>query len=236
MKKLVLLAAVLMIPVASADVLYDSLSIVDNQAYNAGNGDAISGMAVFGSISDLDACDDFTINQGYELDTVTRDYVTFLGGTPATGLLVEVFADLGGYPGETPVGSYMATGGEVSGSSWSDTIFGLLGRRLTATIPDGAIVLGPGTYYIDMLPVDTTANGDWYYTVRGAVSGSDSFGRDGYADHGNNYNGGYGSTNWVSFNSLGYGAGDISQQITGTVPEPASLALLGLGLVLLRRR
>ena len=43
MREFVLAALILALPAASAEVLYDSLSIVDNQEYFAANGDAIGG-------------------------------------------------------------------------------------------------------------------------------------------------------------------------------------------------
>lgn len=204
-----------------ANVIYSTLSFADNQTYDSGNGNAYSGIAIFGSVQDLQLCDDFSTTSDNVLTHVTADFVTFLGGTPAGGLQVDVFQDLGGVPSEAPVASQTVP--VTSASSWTDTLFGLAGRRLGA---DVNIPLAANTsYYIMIQPVDLTNNGDWYYQIRdlNSFNGGDAYGRDGGRG-----GAGYGTLTWRSMNSLGFGVGDTGMEIQA-VPAPAALALLGLG-------
>lgn len=169
------------------------------------------------------------------MTSMVEDAVTFFGATPADGLLVEFFEDLGGFPAEAPAACYFATGGEVAVSGFSDTIFGLLGVRMTADISGGGIVLGAGTWWASLVPTDDSSGGDWYYTVRNTaeVILADSHGRDGGGDHGTDcsvgyggYGGGYGFSDWTSFGTIGFGAGTSSRQISGDLGGVPRLRLI----------
>lgn len=213
----------------AGNIIYSSLDMVDNQTYNAGNGDANSGLGAFGVLYDLQVADDFTTTNDNVITNVTADYLTFFGANPADGLRVSIFDDVGGAPSNTASFSTVAP---VTGfSTFSDTVFGLVGTRISA---DVNIPLAANTsYYIMIQPVDTTSSGDWYFIARqtGRQSGGDAYMRDG-----TNGNGGYGFSNWTSANNAGFGAGDASMQIMA-VPAPGAMALLGLGgLVATRRR
>jgi O-acetylhomoserine/O-acetylserine sulfhydrylase-like pyridoxal-dependent enzyme len=61
MRKALVIALLVLPLAASADVIYDSLKIADQQLYDSGNGNWIGGMQVFGSNNDLQLADDFTI-------------------------------------------------------------------------------------------------------------------------------------------------------------------------------
>lgn len=219
-----------------ADVVYDTLKYVDTQNYGAGNGNAISGRAIFGTVFDLGLADDFELDGDYTMTSAVEDSVTFFGATPADGVLVEFFDDLGGFPAESPSACYLATGGEVSNTGFSDTIFGLLGVRLAADVSGGGIVLGAGTHWASIVPVDDSSGGDWYYAVRNTseVLGADSHGRDGGGDHGTDcsagyggYSGGYGTSDWTSFGAIGFGAGTVSRQLSGDLGGTPRLRLTG---------
>jgi hypothetical protein len=211
-----------------SNVIYSTLSFVDNQTYDAGNGNAYSGMAVFGQILDLQLADDFATTSDNVITQVTGDYVTFFGGTPANGLQVDVWTHTANGPGSLVASQTAAVS---AAGSYFDTIFGLAGRRLTANVN---IPLAANTnYYIMIQPVDLSASGDWYYQIRDLNSaiGGDSYGRDG--GRGGT---GYGTFNWTSMTNLGFGRGDTGMEVRA-VPAPGALALLGLGgLAATRRR
>jgi hypothetical protein len=209
-------------------VIYDTLNIANNQSYDNGNGNAYSGTAIFGSVQDLQLCDDFSTTSDNVITQVTADYLTFFGGTPAGGLQVDIFQNNSGTPSEAAL--FSTTVPVTAASSFTDTIFGLAGRRLTA---DVNIPLAANTsYFIMIQPVDLTSNGDWYYQVNDYVSnGSDVHLRDGGRG-----GAGYGSFTWVPSASFNGTAGTSGMQIVA-VPAPGALALLGLGgLAATRRR
>jgi hypothetical protein len=211
-----------------SNVIYSTLNFQSSQSYDAGNGNAWSGTAIFGSPQDLQLADDFTTTGDNVITQVTADYVTFLAGTPAGGLQVDVWTDTGAGPGSLVASQTVPVS---AASSWTDTIFGLAGRRLTGNVN---IPLAANTdYYIMIQPVDLTASGDWYYQIRDLNSfiGGDSYGRDGGRG-----GAGYGTTVWTSMTSFGFGTGDTGMEIRA-VPAPGALALLGLGgLAAARRR
>jgi hypothetical protein len=212
----------------TGNVIYSTLNIADNQLQDAGNGNAYSGQGLFGFIYDLQLCDDFKTTNDNVLCQVTNDSLTFFGGTPANGLQVDVYTHTGSGPGSlVSTGTYPVT----AASSFSDTIFGLAGRRLTA---DVNIPLAANTdYYIMIQPVDLTSSGDWYYQVRDLNS---AIGGDAHLRDGGRAAGGYGTTVWTSCGSFGFGRGDTGMEIRA-IPAPGALALLGLGgLAAARRR
>jgi hypothetical protein len=210
-----------------SNVIYSTLSFADNQSYDAGNGNAYSGLGAFGAIYDLMLADDFTTTSDNVITQVTADFLTFFGGTPAGGLQVDVWTDTGAGPGSLVASQTSAVS---AASSWND-FFGYAGRRYSANVN---IALAANTdYYIMIQPVDLTSGGDWYYQIRDNQSfiGGDSYGKDG--GRGNQ---GYGTFTWTSMNSFGYGTGDTGMEIRA-VPAPGALALLGLGgLAATRRR
>lgn len=224
-----LVVALLVLPIAAnAAVLLDNLKITDQQLYFTGNGNWIGGSGVFGNNNDLQLADDFkTDGTNTVLTSLTVDFLTF-GVGPATQALVEVFPISGGAPQEVPL--YTGTL-NVSGANFNDTLFGLVGKRYTAALPNWALAANT-SYYISMQPIGA----DWGYSPRGnIIFGGDSYLRDGGVDHGNGYAGGYGTNDFRSANAMGFGAGDVSMKVEA-IPEPASMLLLGLAGLLIRRR
>jgi len=189
------------------DVLWDSLWIVDNDVVDFGNGDAISGMAIFGTIYDLQVADAFEIQDCYCITNVVMDYLNFFGTyPPMTDVHVEFFEDLGGYPAEVPIYQLMWTNWTfypIFVSWWGPC------TRIEVFIDVCEVRLDPGVWWVAMQPVDTTSGGDWYYICRkNEILFLDSYFRDGGTDHGTKYGGpyggGYGSDDWISATSFGY--------------------------------
>ncbi|HZW09920.1 MAG TPA: PEP-CTERM sorting domain-containing protein [Phycisphaerales bacterium] len=212
------------------NVIYSSLSNTDNQNYNVGNGNAYSGRGAFGFLYDLQLCDDFTTTSDNVITHVTADFLTFFGGTPADGLQVDIFTDNGGTPSEGAIAS--VTVPVTAASSFSDTIFGLAGRRLGA---DVNIPLAANTsYFIMIQPIDLSSGGDWYYQVgnNGETRGGETHLRDGGRG-----NPGYGVSTWTAYTSYYGTTNTTSMEIRATIPAPSALAVLGLGgLAAARRR
>ena len=246
---LALLSVGVLSSAAAADVLFDNLYITDNQLYVTGNGATIGGYASLGANSDLQMVDDFVVPGGapYVLTSMTADYLGFIGG--CENVLVEIFDGTGGTPGETPLAFGIFTPGVVG---FTDTIFGLVGQRMTADLSGAGFVLNPGTYFIGMQPITAEGwgNGDWYYQVANADNnpiGATRFMRDAGVDPDVNhdgslgfgpYQGGYGFSNFTPASGVGYTDGDGVFKLEGmVVPAPGALALLGLdGLIGRRRR
>jgi hypothetical protein len=227
-----LIVALLVLPIAaSADVLLDNLKIVDTQAYVNGNGNWEDSTNFFGAYMDLQLADDFNAGAAAQLTKLTYDFLTFGGPNPSTAR-VEVFEIVGGKPKETPL--HQGILNITLDKQFTDTLFGLVGKRFSAVLPNWAVT--PGTsYYISMQP---QGRDDWGYTPRaGSMNfGGDAYLRDGGVDHGNGGQGGYGTNDFVAAGSLFPPAGDGSMRVEGIVPEPASMLLLGLAGLLIRRR
>jgi hypothetical protein len=186
-------------------VIHDTLHFADNQTYDQGNGNAYSGQGAFGAIYDLQLSDDFSTTSDSTLTRVTGDYVCFFGQAPANGLQVDVWTNSGCAPGTLVASQTVPVS---AASSWTDTIFGLAGVRLTG---DVNIPLTANTsYFIMIQPIDLSSSGDWYYQIRdnNSFNGCDSYGRDGGRG-----NAGYGTFNWTSMANLGFGAGDAGMRV-----------------------
>jgi hypothetical protein len=201
----------------------DQMGMITSASYDSGNGNAISGQSAFGQIADLQAADDCNLTSDYFITQACGGYVTFAGGTPATALWLQVYAQSGGAPAATATSNAVILPADITATSFTDPIFGLAGRTVCGDITTGTFQVNTGTWYFDVQPVDTTAGGDWYYQCRDLQSliGSDAYGRDGAGEHGTQfggpYAGGYGTTTWTSMAGLGFGAGDAAQLIAGDI-------------------
>ena len=229
---------------ARADVLFDNLYITDEQLYSLGNGSAIGGYAVFGVDADLQMADDFVVPgpTPWVIEYVTMDYICFLGGDPDY-VLVEIFADIGGHPSETPLAHVITIPAVFPFNDW----MGYTGQRMIGTMLE--IQLDPGSYFVAMQPIvcNGWGNGDWYYQLVmddnnpiGATRHHRDAGQD--VNHNGNlgfgpFGGGYGTNDWLPSSGVGYTNGDMVFKVEGyVIPAPAALALLGLAGLARRRR
>jgi hypothetical protein len=163
-------AVIVGVGAASADVLYDTLWITDDSAYETAYGNARSGRAVFGNLEDLQIADDFVVDgssfpDGVRLTGVTQDSLCMLGNVPLDGFAVRVFADDGMSPLNDPLFDAAVPLDDALVTYVPDPMFGLIGYRFELDILPTSIVLGPGRYWIDIQPIDTSDQGDWYYQI-----------------------------------------------------------------------
>lgn len=233
--RILVAAVLLLVPAALAGTeIYNTMGMIQSPVkYDTGNGNAVSGTGVFGGVQDLRLADDFTVPASLtRITEVEAAYVTFFGTAPANGVRVVLYEDAGNKPKETPYIDFNATGANVVKTNFSDPLFYLVGtvltvKNLTLDLPYA------GHWWIDILPYDKSASGDWFYQVRDLQSFT---GAEPYCKDGGEGTGGYGHTDWWSMTAQGYGAGDAAMRIVADVPEPASLLLIGLGALALRRR
>ncbi|MBK7403738.1 MAG: PEP-CTERM sorting domain-containing protein [Phycisphaerales bacterium] len=207
--------------------LHSTLGIVNSQSYDRADPDLAGGMGFFGIPVEAESADDFTLATVATLTQVTLDYLTFFGQAPAGGVQVNILSDAAGIPGAL---IYSTQAQITSVTSFTDTVFGLAGERITASVN---LPLAASTYWLTMKPIDYTAGGDAYFSVRDStyVLGASVMGRD--------IAGGlYGFTNWTTLLSPASG-GTTSMEIRGIpVPTPGVLAGLGaaIGVCGVRRR
>lgn len=197
---------------AQADVLYDTLFIVDNVETTNAIATTIGGYQVWGRKIDSQVCDDFPVPAGgCVIDSITADYIGYLPGYPAEGLLVEVFADLGGYPAETPTWSYLGTTAiEFLPHPWGTC------KRTTVTLPANTYSLTAGTWFISMTMVDMTDQSDGYFLFRNGTTlyGAATYVRNGGQDHLSWWFGGLEGV-WPGNDWSAYDPGESSFRVTG---------------------
>jgi hypothetical protein len=207
---------------AAGEVIYDTLHFADSQTYDGANANALSGIGVFGAISDYQLCDDFATTELSVVTRITGDYVCFFGGVPAGGLQIDVFEDLGGAPAEDAIFSSTVPVTEVS--SWHDPMYGLFGMRLAA---DVHIPLAPNTsYYLMLQAVDLTPQGDWYYQI---YDNDSRLGGDRYTRNGGRGGNDFSWYTWRSAGNSGYGVGDVGMQVRAVPGVGSAAVLLGAG-------
>jgi hypothetical protein len=91
----------------AGNIIYSSLDMVDNQTYNAGNGDANSGLGVFGVLYDLQVADDFTTTNDNVITNVTADYLTFIGANPQTACVCRSMTISAALPPKPPASALL---------------------------------------------------------------------------------------------------------------------------------
>ena len=226
----VLLAVAGLASAASAGVIYDTLWITDQQAYDVGFGNALGGRAVFGQLEDVRLADDFAVDAGeypigIALTRVAQDSFAALGAPPREGFIVRVYDDAGGKPGDRPTHEVSVPLTDATLSEFDDLLFGNIGVRFELDLSSQSIQLSPGAYWLNIQPVDTTAQGDWWWQLwdQGTPIGGDA--HTWLDDWGF----------WAS-----HGPGAVAMRVEGTaIPAPGVLAaptFAGFALLIQRRR
>ncbi len=224
-KHLLLMATVLTIllttattPVAQADptVLYDTLYLFDNDLIDGGVGNAIGGATAFPTLGTLDSqvADDFTTNDDYQITRITRDFMSYFGSTPAEGVRVQFYLDINGKPEEEVYAETTLLPGEFDAIDLGELI-GFQSWRLDMDLTDSNIHLPADTWWLDVQPLDIQTTGDWFWSMRSISNPLNApiHVRDGSEEHGNNYNGLWGSTDWIELDFRGNGS--LSMKIQG---------------------
>jgi len=205
--KVVLVALFATAP-AFADLLWDNGDTDGSNGYSNAPRDA------FGYQRDL--LDDFVVPAG---GWVLQDLHTFqiwysLPPGSGTDFVLNIRDDNGGSPGNVIATAVTQSYSEAAtGRVW----FSRQEYEMTYNFND--IALSAGTYWIEGHVVGPENN---FWMIHQGITGSEC---------------------WVNYEDLGYGPGsgqfgvqaDLAFTLTG-IPEPASLFLLGLGVLALRRR
>ncbi len=187
-------------------------------------------------VSDFDAgqqvADNFTLTQDANLTQIEWWGIYLYNNSPATdSFTVRIFADNGsGAPQITPTN----LAGTLTRSGTGQTItVPVFFTSVTADIYHYTLDLGTalnltaGDYWLSIVnDTATDTNDNWYWLTSNANSGN----ARSRPDDGTPWNTGLG--NEMAFRISGT---TVSPTPPGTVPEPAALSLLGLGLLLLRR-
>lgn len=156
--------------VSRADVIYDTLWITDQHAYDVGLGNAFGGRGAFGELEDVRLADDFVIDpaaypNGLALTSVAQDSFAAIGAPPSEGFVVRVYPDVGGRPADQPSVEASVPLKDALLTEFDDPLFGNIGVRFELDLTSYDIQLPPGVHWINIPPVDTTPQGDWWWQL-----------------------------------------------------------------------
>ena len=184
---------------AFGDVLYDALvrDINDPLPYSSSYDrvwSTIGTANIFGDSYDLQGADDFLLTGAHTITSITVDFDSETGLMPSS-LLVEIFADAGGKPGEAPFATTSVSSGDISTEvfgnpgDWGQT-GSEPGYRTTADLSGAGIELGAGTWWVSVVSV-TDDDFNNVFRVYEQATGGDVHYREGGVDHGNGFAGFY---------------------------------------------
>ena len=210
---------------AGADVLYDTLWITNTQITDAGIGNCIGGARVFPSLGTTDAqlADDFSTPSPVTLTTVTVDSSTFdPGDRPDEGFRVQIYRDAQGVPDESLHAEFIATAFQ---STFVGMVAGRECHRYEIDVTPAQITLEPGTWWIDVQPLDVS-HGGWFWSSAkldlDPPQGHPAHVRDGWLAHGTTAYGLWNSTTWKihDFRGRGTPARRIEGNVVGAGCRP----------------
>ncbi len=195
-------------------------------AYSSGNGNWDGGISDLGANIGLQVGERVTaVDGGTEISSIKSRVIMGVDGGAFNDALVQVW-NLSG----NTVGSLV--GEQVVGGTFVDlgadgNIPGFFGYDLTVNVSIGGLVAGN-----DYLVSVQGRSDNWGYIARSDDSQLNTFGRD-FSSFG--YPGEYGATDWTEMGALSQGSGSAVMTVEA-VPEPATMAVLGLGVLGLARR
>jgi len=227
-----LLVTGLMAASSSAEVLYDTTWMTDEQSYNHFLPSNI-GAIDFNNLEflvDVNAADDFVVPEGpaVNITSVTCDFFSN-GSFEGAGVLVEFFADVDGSPAnESPIAAHFATvSNGLTVTEFDETVFGApQGLRFTIDLSEVDVSLDAGTWWVSIVPVDEalpSAPFRWLRTI-GFQETNEVHVRNGGEAHANGLPGTWGTDDWTPISGFN-DPGDFAFQIVGTadVNNPADL-------------
>jgi hypothetical protein len=191
--------------------------------FYGGDWDAVNGLAaqVNGSpVNDSRVYDNFTLATAMNIDSVFGNFVDNTSGNTSS-----VFWEIRS-------GMSVGNGGTVLFGGTTAGTRTVMGSIVNYTANISPVTLGPGNYWLSI-----EVNGGDAQTFIGTTSGRNGVG--GPLSDGNSlWDSSFFGQSFSSTSAALGAPGDFSMGITGTqvVPEPASLAVLGLGAVALLRR
>lgn len=233
MKKLVVLLMVTgLVTSASAALLYQQAP--HTPGATGGNGLSAFQGSLTGTMYDREIADDFTVpSPGWYVDRVATSWVQFTPGDPAaiTGIELIFWNKVGTVPGTIAA---TATVNTITRTTGPGTYFTRPEQIITADI--SRVTLPAGAYFVQFQPI---VDHNWFWltsTPTLPIQGHSAALRRGVLD--------VGSPTWpTAWTNTGPGEPvfgtpyDQAFAIHGEIiPEPASLLLLGLAGVLIRRR
>jgi hypothetical protein len=201
---------------------------------SGGNGFSAVRMNLSGSEYDRQAADDFNVTgPGWLVNGISSSWVQATVGdpNPVTDIRVSFFERTG----SGDVGSLIATatGVSVTRTTGPGTYFGRPEEILRANF--NAIVLNPGSYFVMFQPV---VDHNWFWLTAGGQLDSAAHIRRG-PETGAGIDTNW-PTEWTAVgpnNPVFTSVSDLNFTVHGeVVPEPATLAALGIGAVALMRR
>ncbi|MCC6906562.1 MAG: hypothetical protein IT430_01350 [Phycisphaerales bacterium] len=209
------------------EVLYDTLWITDEQAANAGIGNAIGGAEAFPSLGTVDSqlADDFHLDVAHQINTVIVDCQSYFASDgPDEGFWIQFYESDGLKPAE-------ALYAEATVTQFTREYKGQFANfetyRYTLDLSGANIVLDAGDWWMDVQPLDET-DGGWFWSLSvldlNPPEGNHAHVRDGWLAHGNGYYGLWNSTVWIEHNFRGRGT--PARRIEG---QPSSALRLRIG-------
>lgn len=136
---------------ASADVVYDSLCITEDQSYHGAMASYCGGEGVYGKEYDVQTADDIKLDASYYIHRVTADFVTFKGLCPDAVCVSWFTTEEDSCTPSSDADEYLEIdGGLVECEEFDDLIFGLRGVRLTVTMDP--LLREAGRWFISMQP------------------------------------------------------------------------------------
>ncbi|KAA0220220.1 MAG: hypothetical protein EDS66_14140 [Planctomycetota bacterium] len=202
---------------ASADVVYDSLCITDDQSYQGGAWSYCGGEGVYGKEYDVQIADDMRLDAPYHIDRVTVDFVTFLGLCP-DAVCVSLFSAEGEscMPSSDADKHLEINGESVVCEEFDDFIFGLQGVRITVVLDP--ILLEAGRWFICTQPRGPDFGGQPYRSLAdcGGDFVCDALRRDGGERNPCCAGSGiFGDTDWKRFDEGGFQLPVVPMRIEG---------------------
>jgi len=205
-------------PQTSADVIYDSLWIVDDMWMDAGSGNAIGGFnGPTRRTMDAQIADDFEVDGEHRITVVVADIMSYNSTVPAEGVWVQFYRHdgRGNKPSEDVFAEVVMLPEEFDVEEIESPLR-FAAYRITMDLADTDIVLDTGTWWVNFQPLDIETTGDWFWYI-GSVSietiGHRSHVRDGWLAHDNNYDPLWGSTTWIPHDFRGNNT--LSMRIEG---------------------